>query len=111
MLNRIKLAPGSLHANTGSQTAYQIASDLARTHGHPKAGAKGVESRGHDPDEGPWSAAQDKVLAKNVRIATEFSLPKPVIHYKHGWSTGAAIFFRDRATQQRRHAPIVKSVR
>src|SRR5882762_2112187 len=111
MRNRIKLDPCSLHANVGSQTAYEIASDLVRPHGHPKARAKGVESRRHDPDERPWGAAQDKALAKNVWIGTEFSLPKPVIHYKHGCSAGAAIFFRDRATQQRRHAQIIKSVR
>jgi len=51
----------------------RFATDLVRPHGHPKARAKGVESRGHDPDEGPWRAAQDKALAKNVWIAHEFS--------------------------------------
>jgi len=51
---------GSLHADARFETPDEIASSLVRPHGHPKARTKGVESRGHDPDKGPWSTAQDK---------------------------------------------------
>ena len=84
---------------------------LVRPHGYPKARTKGVEVHGHDAYKDPRSTTQDKTFPKNLWIAAEFSLPKPVIHYEHGWRTGAAIFLQDRATQQRRHAQIVKSVR
>src|SRR5260370_27282313 len=109
--NRIKLCAGSLHANAGFKMPDEIASSLVRPHGDPKARAKGVESCGHDADESPGSAAQDKTLAKNLWIAAEFSLPKPVIHYKYGRRVGAAIFLGERSTQQRVHAQIVKRVR
>ena len=109
--NRVEFGPGSLHADARFETPDEIASSLVRPHGHPKARTKGVESRGHDPDKGPWSTAQDKTSPKNLRIAAEFSLPKPVVHYKYGRSIGAAVLLRDRAAQQRQHAQIVKRVR
>src|SRR4029077_12440970 len=83
---------------------------LVTPHGYPKARAKDVEPCRHDPDKNSWSVAQNKGFSENCRIATKFLLPESVVHYKHGRSTGAPIFLRDRAAQQRRYAQIVESV-
>ena len=110
MRNRIELGAGSLRANARFEAPDEKAFSLVRSHGHPKARTKSVESCGHDPDKRHRSTAQDKTFAKNPGIASEFSLPKPVTHHKHWRRTRAAIFLRNRATQQWRHAQIVKSV-
>src|ERR1700731_890092 len=107
----VQFGLGSLHVNARFEAPDEIASSLASLHGYPKAGAKGVEARGHNPDKSPWSPAQNKTFPKNLRIAVEFFLPQPVVHHKYRRSTWTAIFLRERATEKRRDAQIVKRVR
>src|SRR5258708_34411322 len=62
---------------------------------------EGVELLGHKSYKCCWLAVQDKNVAEDFGVATKLSLPELVIHYKDWRSARSAIFFRERAAQQR----------
>src|SRR2546430_690337 len=87
----IEVCSGSLYANTWPKPSHQRAADLVGTEGFPKVCAKSVELQGHDSNEGCRLAVEDKSRIQDLWIATEFSLPEPVIHHEHGRSVRAFI--------------------
>src|SRR5437868_11271075 len=69
------------------------------------------ESRGHDADQSPGRAAEDKCLVQDLRILIEPSHPGFVAQHKHRRRPGFVVGGLQHTAEQRRHAKKFKSAR
>src|SRR5437870_1458101 len=69
------------------------------------------ESRGHDADQSPGRAAENKGLVHDLRILIKPSHPGFVTQHKHGRCAGLVVGGLHHAAEQRRHAKEFKSAR
>src|SRR5208337_2556585 len=101
MRNGIEIRADSLQADARLKAPHKLPSTVERRPiivtmvRQPAARVKGVKPRRHDSYQRGGLPVKSEAAAKDIRVATEFTLPKPVAHHENQRGTRSGIFLRD----------------